>query len=289
MSQWWRAYNSSIDNPKLLKLSDAMHRAWYTLQCVASENDGTLPATEDIAARLRMKPAKVAEWITKLVQAKLIDNNNGVFAPHNWDTRQYKSDAADPTAAQRMKRYRENKRNDRNLPVTQIRPETEQIQSDDERKTRAGTSLISAEAFEIADALEKACGYDLPEEIPPGWCGGAMWVQKCLSEGWLGPVMVEAAKGVAKRAKSPIMGFKYLERPLAQAMAEHSAPLPSVEVRQPEKLTVVANGRQQQPGSIIQAADRLLDKIRSFDAGPGDDNGVCDGEGQAPARLLSKG
>jgi hypothetical protein len=49
-------------------------------------------ATEDIAARLRVKPAKVAEWITRLVQSKLIDNDGGVFSPHNWDTRQYKSD-----------------------------------------------------------------------------------------------------------------------------------------------------------------------------------------------------
>lgn len=74
MSLWWRAECGSIDHPKLLKLSDSMHRAWYTLMCVAGANGGALPPTEDIAIRLRMNKAKVAEWITKLVQADLFDN-----------------------------------------------------------------------------------------------------------------------------------------------------------------------------------------------------------------------
>jgi hypothetical protein len=158
----------------------------------------------------------------------------------------------------------------------------------DDAKTRAGASLISPEAFEITDALEKACGFNLPEETPPGWYGCAMWAQKCLNEGWIGAVMVETAKGVALRKKGGfIESFKYLEKPLAQAMAEHKAPLPQVEVRQPEKLTVIANGKSS--GNIIQAADRLLDKIRSFDAGPDEDNRIRDATGETSPRLLSQG
>lgn len=287
MSHWWRAYDGSIDHPKLLKLSDRMHRAWYTLQCVASANGGVLPPTGDIAARLREKPAKVAEWLTHLVRSGLIDNDGGIFKPHNWDTRQYKSDVTDPTAPQRMQRYRDRKRNERNVTVTAIRPDTEQIQNDD-GMTRAGASMISPEAFEITGELERACGFNLPEEIPPGWYGCAMWTQKCLNEGWIGAVMVDAAKSVALRKKGGfIEGFKYLEKPLAQAMAEHRAPLPQVEVRQPEKLTVIAN--EKSAGNIIQAADRLLDKIRSFDAGPDEDNRIRDAAGEASTRLLSKG
>jgi hypothetical protein len=107
MTHWWRAYDDAIDNPKLLKLSDSMHRAWFTLQCIASANGGVLPPTADIAVRLRMKPAKVAEWLTKLVHARLIDNKDGVFRPHNWDDRQFQSD----TSTDRVKRYRDRKRN----------------------------------------------------------------------------------------------------------------------------------------------------------------------------------
>lgn len=157
----------------------------------------------------------------------------------------------------------------------------------DDAKPRA--SLISPEAFEITDALEKACGFNLPEETPPGWYGCAMWVQKCLNEGWLGIVMIEAAKAVALRKKGGfIESFKYLEKPLAQAMAEQAAPLPKIEVRQPEQITVNANGKSKS-GNIIQAADRLLDKIRSFDSGPVDNHGIRDGAGEAATRLLSQG
>jgi hypothetical protein len=130
MTHWWRAYDDAIDNPKLLKLSDSMHRAWFTLQCIASSNGGALPPTGDIAVRLRLKPAKVAEWITKLVQAKLMDNENGVFRPHNWDDRQFKTDGSDPTNSKRQKRFRERHRNGSNgvtvnasNDVTDKRPE----------------------------------------------------------------------------------------------------------------------------------------------------------------------
>lgn len=158
----------------------------------------------------------------------------------------------------------------------------------DDGKTRASASLISHEAFEITTALEQACGFNLPEDIPPGWCGCAMWVQKCLNEGWIGEVMIEGARGAARRVKGGfVQTYHYLEKPLAQAMAEYKAPLPQVEVRQPEKLTVIANGKSS--GNIIQAADRLLDKIRSFDAGPDEDNRVRDATGEASTRLLSQG
>jgi hypothetical protein len=160
---------------------------------------------------------------------------------------------------------------------------------DDDTKMRAGASLISAEAFEITTELEKACGFNLPEELPPGWCGCAMWVQKCLNEGWIGAVMVQSAGGVARRKKGGfIESFKYLEKPLAEAMAEHRAPLPYVEVRQPEKLTVIANGKPQ-TGNILPASDRLVDKIGSFDAGPSNPDEVRGGTGAANVRLLSKG
>ncbi|WP_375414641.1 hypothetical protein [uncultured Bradyrhizobium sp.] len=106
MTRWWRAYDGSIDHPKLLKLSDKMFRAWYTLQCVASANGGTLPPAEDIALRLRIKKAEVAAWITQLVAAKLMDNDEGVFRPHNWDSRQFQSDRS----TERVQKHRNKKR-----------------------------------------------------------------------------------------------------------------------------------------------------------------------------------
>jgi len=155
----------------------------------------------------------------------------------------------------------------------------------------ASPAGISAEAFEIAGELEKACGFNLPEEIPPGWCGGALWVQKCLNEGWVGAVMIEATKAVVRRKRNGyVESFKYLEKPLAEAMAQHFAPLPQVEVRQPEKLMVIQDGKRRPPGGdVIQAADRLIEQIKSFDAGPGGDHRLRSGEGETSSRLLSEG
>jgi hypothetical protein len=158
----------------------------------------------------------------------------------------------------------------------------------DDGVTRAGASLISPEAFEITDALEKACGFNLPEETPPGWYGCAMWAQKCLNEGWVGVVMVETAKGVALRKKGGfIESFKYLEKPLAQAMAEHRAPLPQVEMRQPEKLTVTSNAKPR--SQIIQAIGDLRREIASFDGPSRGPDGVCSEASGTPPRLLSNG
>lgn len=290
MANWFRFYDDTVNDPKIIELPDDLFRAWVNILCVAAKNDGVLPEMKHVALVLRVKPTKAAALLTRLVAAGLVDNHDGVFAPHNWQGRQFKSD----DSGARVKKHRAKLRNAKSNAECNVTrnatgnalEEKRREQKIDDDETRAGTSLISAEAFAIADALEKACGYDLPEEIPPGWCGGAMWVQKCLNDGWIGAVMIDAAKGVARRAKSPIMGFKYLEKPLAQAMAEHRAPLPQVEIRQPEKLTVTGNARS---GNVIQAADRLLDKIRSFDAGPDETDGIRDTAGTATPRLLSQG
>lgn len=165
------------------------------------------------------------------------------------------------------------------------KPQIPEARLDDGTKTRA--SLISAEAFEVTGALERACGFALPEEIPPGWYGCAMWVQKCLSEGWNPAVMIDAARAVAMRKKGGfIESFKYLEKPLAQAMAEHAAPLPQVEIRQPEKLTVVANGTT---GNVIAASDKLQSIIDSFGGRAREADDLRSAESPPHVRLLSQG
>jgi hypothetical protein len=121
---WFKFYEDSVHNSKLLKLSDALYRAWTILLCFASKNGGYLPPAEDIATTLREKPAKVAEWITKLKAAGLFDLVDGKFIPHDWEERQYK--VKDATAATRMQRYRARKGKsvtDRNVtPVTTVTP-----------------------------------------------------------------------------------------------------------------------------------------------------------------------
>jgi hypothetical protein len=132
--------------------------------------------------------------------------------------------------------------------------ETNNLKKEDDGGKRA--KLISDEAQETADALAAACGFPDPRNCPLGWYGAAAWVQKCFNEGWPADLMIEAAKETAKRKRDgPIEHFKYLEKPLAKAIAEHSRPLPKIEFREAE--TVVSYGKpQNQSGGSLTASLR---------------------------------
>jgi hypothetical protein len=81
MSRWFRFYDDAINDPKLLKLSNRLHRVWVGLLCVASKNDGRLPAMEDCALMLRLQPERMAEALVSLVGAGLLDRDeNGALA-----------------------------------------------------------------------------------------------------------------------------------------------------------------------------------------------------------------
>lgn len=108
---WWRAQNGSVDNTKLIKLSDKAHRNWYNLNCVANANGGVLPGLEDVALKLRMTPARAAVAIAELVSRRLFDKrDDGSFIPHDWNEWQFKTDQADPTNAERQKNFRKRQR-----------------------------------------------------------------------------------------------------------------------------------------------------------------------------------
>ncbi|MCK1541429.1 hypothetical protein IVB12_05410 [Bradyrhizobium sp. 179] len=224
MTHWWRAYDDSIDHPKLLKLSDAMHRAWWTLMCVASANGGTLPPTADIAVRLRMKPAKVAEWITKLVAAKLIDNCDGVFRPHNWDDRQFISDSS----TERVKRHRERKRNvsgtvARNVSNTfhetapeQSRAETESEQSRAEPPRVLDEIGLKNEAVLVASFTALCSSLN---RKPPDMRQIATWLLDGIALG-----TIQAAVTPILKRKADMASLVYCDSAVREAHGRAAAP-----------------------------------------------------------------
>jgi hypothetical protein len=111
VNHWWRAYNEAVNDPKLQLISDSMFRAWFNVMCIASANDGNLPALKDLAFTLRIAPTKAAQVLAQLHAAGLLDKTETGFTPHNWGGRQYKTDKPDETAAERMRNYRDRKRN----------------------------------------------------------------------------------------------------------------------------------------------------------------------------------
>ena len=95
MSRWFRLYDDTINDPKILKLPEVLRWYWIALLCVASKCGGNLPPLDDIAIQLRVTQAKATEVLASLVKAGLLDRTETGFVPHNWHGRQYKSDRDD--------------------------------------------------------------------------------------------------------------------------------------------------------------------------------------------------
>lgn len=136
--RWFRFYDGTLDDPKVQKLPLDLFKLWVNLLCVASRNDGAIPQVEDLAFCVRMSEKQLRKGMEKLCEAGLLDQLEDCLSPHNWDSRQYKSD----TSNDRVKQFRErNKKQPKvvtcNDDVTLHETPPEQIQS------RADTEQIS--------------------------------------------------------------------------------------------------------------------------------------------------
>lgn len=214
MSRWFRVYDDVINDPKLLKLPEALRWQWLALLCVASKNGGKLPPNEDIALLLRVPEVKAAEFVTKLVRAKLIDNEDGVFVPHNWDGRQFKSD----TSNDRVKRHRENKRNatgnatcnvtsDVTDTVTVTAPEAEQ-KADTEQSRADASAPVDEDLKRRASALGAGISAHFVSRGQP-----IPNLDRCLlwlTQGYASGTILGAVERVLKRGK-PVSTLDYFD------------------------------------------------------------------------------
>ena len=92
---WFRFYNTTMDNEKVLKLTDAQYRAWTMLLCIASKKGGTIPDDMlSISILLRKPPAKCRDIIQVLISGELLDRVQNGYIPHDWSERQYASDVS---------------------------------------------------------------------------------------------------------------------------------------------------------------------------------------------------
>ena len=158
MSRWFRLHDEILDDPKVQRLSGEDFKAWINLLCLASRNNGRLPAVEDIAFALRTSSDGAQTVLERLLNGGLIERRSGGadgahYAPHNWNERQYKSD----TSTDRVKRFRE-----RSKTATETPPDTE---TETEKKTpkppeggRRGRNVIPEDwkLPDIADLPPKA-------------------------------------------------------------------------------------------------------------------------------------
>jgi len=198
MNHWWRAYNEAVNDPKLQLISDSLFRAWFNLMCIASSNDGALPAVDSLAFTLRMKPEKVAQVLTQLHGVGLLDKKETGFAPHNWNGRQYKSDVS----TERVKRFRNGKRN-----VSETAPEQKQSTEAEQSRTRAA---LSNEEKVLRTDLMEAFGADRT----PNLSKAGEW----LSKGYSSTMILEVVRELLAR-KPDINSLAYFEPKLAERHA----------------------------------------------------------------------
>ena len=106
--RWFRFYSEALDDPKVQRLPPHLFKSWINLLCLAAPAGGDLPSIDDIAFRLRISAQDARAQIDELILIGLIDlGPSGKMTPHNWSTRQARSDVS----RERTRRYRQRKIN----------------------------------------------------------------------------------------------------------------------------------------------------------------------------------
>ena len=166
MSRWFRLYEEVLTDPKVQRLSDKNFKAWINLLCVASRSHhGILPPVDDLAFALRWSKSKTVEIFDELVRVGLFEmlplsEANPQYYPHNWDSRQFKSDVS----TTRVKRFRDKKRNVSST-VSETPPESE---TDTEAKTEQKDSGAAAPVIDLFPNIptdEKKSYFNRSKEI----------------------------------------------------------------------------------------------------------------------------
>jgi hypothetical protein len=97
-------YHSALTDPKVRSLAPADIGYWVLVLCMASEHEprGTLPTVKHMSRHLRLSVQDTSAVLARLAEAELLDEGDGGYRPHNWQTRQRSSDSS----AERVARYR---------------------------------------------------------------------------------------------------------------------------------------------------------------------------------------
>jgi hypothetical protein len=250
--RWLRLYDDTINDPKVLKLPEAMRWHWIAMLCVASKNDGVLPALDDIAIQLRVTAAKATEIIATLVKAGLLDKTETGFAPHNWNGRQYKSDVS----TERVKRFRNGKRN-----VSVTPPETETETEVSEASASGADAPVDHRKRLFNEGLSK-----LSTMTGKGPDACRSFVGKCLK--------------AASDDAITVLGL--IEDAERNQVVDPSAWIAA-------RLKPVENSNGKPKAGIIQAIGDLRREIAGFDGPAREPDGIRGTAGGATPRLLSNG
>ena len=138
-------------------------------------------------------------------------------------------------------------------------------QSQEQKEDRIGDARASGSAFTegskaLASAFWKALGFESALQIPPEFAGVDWRAVEWERAGWTADLIDTEARRIG-----PDKPLSYHEKVFATTFAKRQAPLPIVEVKEAEKLTVTKNGTSQvrSGGSLIAAINRQLSAIEA--------------------------
>jgi hypothetical protein len=164
--KWFKFYGQDyLSDPKMLSLTACERSCWITILSYSSINDNgmiTFLAEEQLMIQSGLTPSE-EDWdktkgiLQKLQKLKMINNDNGVITVCNWGKRQ----ETNLTSYQRVKRFREKKRND-NTMITLDKKRIEENRRDKKRKEEINTNTPEPKGSEEVVELIKAF-----EEINP--------------------------------------------------------------------------------------------------------------------------
>lgn len=176
------------------------------------------------------------------------------------------------------------KQSTNDLPTIRQAPQPPPQESGGGGDARAREPLIRPEAITLATEVGVIVGFATPHDWPEGWCGAPARVEVWLANGWKSEIVLPAVRAaMAKKRDGPPYCINFFERAIARAHAQQVSPLPVASASEANS----SNGvRHATGGSVIEASDRLLKRIREFGEGA---SGVCDETGAADVRLLSQG
>lgn len=138
-------------------------------------------------------------------------------------------------------------------PITQ-KPEAT---SKDDRIGSAGASKFTEGSKALADAFLKSLGFDTPLKIPPEFAGVDWRALEWEAVGWTADLIAAEA-----RKNGPEKPLTYHEKCFATAFAKRQAPLPIVQIRDVETITVNHAKPQSRPAnSLMSALDRRLAEL----------------------------
>lgn len=107
---WFKLYCEFATDPKVQSMTEPMQRRLVLIFCLTASGDLKKLTTEELCLAMRISERELEKTKELFIRKGFIDD---AWSLRNWEKRQA---PADPTAAERMRRYRERHRNeDRNV------------------------------------------------------------------------------------------------------------------------------------------------------------------------------